>query len=481
MEFDAVSADETAAWLALVDATVAAGPLDLPGSPAPCDLQAAPSVGLIRDLAEQDPASLPPPEAIAYLRATERVIAWVQGLQARALVSMAGPRVHVDQVETSSGAVTIEDASRSEVAAAARWSESWAHDRITAARLLHGPLRSTGAALLAGEISLRHVDAICTAARRLSSCADWLTGTDGRSEDFGDACASLEAAALPVARAREVAATRRSADRTLARIDADHAERRRRRARRQRDVWIEHEEDGLALLIARMDAARAHACLTVVDALAHGPTDRPSHEPADRLVGERRADALVGLLLREASGCDVASGEDTVAPRVHVEVVVDLPTLLGLAEVPGTLRGGGPGGPEPVSASAIRELVLADPTSTMRRLVTDPLTGHLLDRGRSTYTVPDALRAFVAARDITCRFPGCHRRAQRGQADHARPWRQGGETSRANLGMLCIRHHQLKTHAGWSIVSSSDDGSCLWRSPAGEDYDHPPPPVLSDG
>ena len=36
----------------------------------------------------------------------------------------------------------------------------------------------------------------------------------------------------------------------------------------------------------------------------------------------------------------------------------------------------------------------------MRRLVTDPLTGHLLDRGRATYAVPDALRAFIVTRDM---------------------------------------------------------------------------------
>jgi hypothetical protein len=117
----------------------------------------------------------------------------------------------------------------------------------------------------------------------------------------------------------------------------------------------------------------------------------------------------------------------------------------------------------------------------MRRLIREPQTGHLLDRGRTAYSVPDELRAFLVARDGECRFPGCHRRAGLGQVDHAEPWRLGGETSRANLGVLCVRHHQLKTHAGWRIVHSGDDGSCRWRSPAGVEYEHPPPRLLSDG
>jgi hypothetical protein len=47
----------------------------------------------------------------------------------------------------------------------------------------------------------------------------------------------------------------------------------------------------------------------------------------------------------------------------------------------------------------VRDL-LADPdvAVTIRRLVTDPLTGHLLDYGRKTYEVPQRLREFLIAR-----------------------------------------------------------------------------------
>ena len=51
----------------------------------------------------------------------------------------------------------------------------------------------------------------------------------------------------------------------------------------------------------------------------------------------------------------------------------------------------------------------------------------------------------------------------------------GGSTSPDNLGALCVRHHQLKTHAGWQITHSRPDGSCEWTSPHGRVYEHAPP------
>ncbi len=101
----------------------------------------------------------------------------------------------------------------------------------------------------------------------------------------------------------------------------------------------------------------------------------------------------------------------------------------------------------------------------------------LLDYGRRTYQVSDRLREFLSARDATCRFPGCNRKAGRCQQDHAIAWDDGGETSPANLGALCVRHHQLKTHAGWSITNSHPDGGCTWTSPHGRKYTHEPKPV----
>jgi hypothetical protein len=151
-----------------------------------------------------------------------------------------------------------------------------------------------------------------------------------------------------------------------------------------------------------------------------------------------------------------------------INVIVDLPTLLGLAENPAELSGYGP-----IPATLARELATSH---QWRRFVTDPVTGELLDLGRERYQPPQALIEFIAARDRTCRFPGCRRAAELSDIDHAIPWEEGGETNPGNLGALCRRHHRLKTHGGWKIISNPD-GSCTWTSPYGKSYSVPARPI----
>lgn len=468
-------------WEALTAAVVADGPMDVPGENhcyGSTDLAFSPGPGLVAALAFIDPTRLTALERLAYVQATERAMSWLHARQAEALVTVAGPRPRVDEYPTDGGVITIEDAARSEVAVTARWSESMAHDRITSARLLHGPFARTRAALAAGEITARHAEVITAAGRRLSGYADWIGGprsTDARRAAFDSACADLEATVLPTACTADISATRRRAERAVQRLDAAGVESRRREAQRRRDVWVEPEPDGMALLISRMGMAEARACLAAVDTHARSPEQSADPTSPAPLIGERRVLALTSRLLSDGA----LAGTPVV--RTHVDLVIDLPTLLGLADEPATIDATGPGGPQPLAADAARALIAADDTATLRRLVSDPLTGHLLDRGRRAYAVPRALREFLIARDRTCRFPGCHRRAENGDADHALEWCHGGETSRANLGMLCRRHHHLKTFGGWAIVGSEVDGSCRWRSPHGDDHDRPPPGLLSDG
>lgn len=52
------------------------------------------------------------------------------------------------------------------------------------------------------------------------------------------------------------------------------------------------------------------------------------------------------------------------------------------------------------------------------------------------YRPSRALADFIRARDLTCRFPGCDRPADRADIDHTIPY-PAGPTSAANLKMLC--------------------------------------------
>ena len=409
----------------------------------------------------------------------EREIARLQALQAAALVAVASPSRTMDEYvlwgarADEERLIRIEDAAREEVAAALRWSLAGAQNRIDVARLLHGPLGETAAALKAGDIAWSHVAVIAEHARRLpgalqsTAFAGPLTDPSADAE-FTAACAELQRRVLPTAIRSTASATKQAARRAVLAIDAEGERRRRLQARCHRDVHVVDELDGISVVIARMATEDAHAVMTQLDACAHASESTLN-------IGEKRAEALAALVL----GGDGATwtGGDQLAPRVRaqLDVVIELPALLDLAT-------GGAGAAEIRAAGSVSSDVvrhpLADPqvAITMRRLVTDPVTGHLLDYGRTTYEVPAPLRRYLVARDRTCRFPGCTCGAEKCQLDHAEAWDDGGNTSPANLGALCARHHQLKTHAGWQITESKPDGSCTWHSPQGRRYDHHPPP-----
>ncbi len=283
-------------------------------------------------------------------------------------------------------------------------------------------------------------------------------------------CAQLQDRVVPVATRGTMSQARSAARRAVLAIDSQGEARRRAAARRVRDAFVVNEEDGLALFAVRLAAEHAHACLAVVDALAH---DNRFVGQGDVTVGERRARAAVALIL-DAGRSAVGLPEPQL--RAHLDVTIDLDTLLDLQRPgAGAAQIAGVG---PVGADVVRDLI-ADPdvTLTMRRLVTDPLTGHLLDLGRTRYEVTGRLREFLTVRDRTCRFPGCGRRAARCQLDHAEAWADGGATNPSNLGALCLRHHQMKTHGGWAIASARADGSCSWTSPYGHEYERRPEPV----
>ncbi|MBK9738651.1 MAG: DUF222 domain-containing protein [Actinobacteria bacterium] len=445
-----------------------------------------PSALVLDALMTIDRAALSDVDAVAFLQVHQRVAAWWASVGLEAVIPAAAAEPLVEEFtllvpgSEEERRIRIADVRREELGAALRLPAATAQDRIDTARLLAGPLAATAAALAAGEVTDRHVAVIVEAAGRLPGRA---MRTDTERATFTAACVDLERRVLPTAARATVSMTRAAARRAVLAIDAAGERRRRREAKCTRDVYVVDELDGISTLIARMSTEAAHAVMTAVEALAHDDGFTP--DPA-ATMGERRVEALAALVLgaRDATGAGIGSGV-VPAPQVraHLDLVIDLPTLLALADALGGGQSGGPAGQVelrgagPVSADVVRDL-LTDPevAVTMRRLVTDPVTGHLLDYGRRVYRVPQRLREYVVARDRVCRFPGCRRAAARSQIDHAQAWNDGGDTSPGNLGALCVRHHQLKTHAGWRITDSRPDGSCTWTSPHGRQYDHHPPP-----
>ena len=258
---------------------------------------------------------------------------------------------------------------------------------------------------------------------------------------------------------------RQSAKRLAARVDVDLLER-RKECHRRRGVRVRSTGPGSASLMADLTDDVAERIMNRVRAISNGLDD-----PRDsRTRAQKQADVLTDLLLEGHLPADT-----TDASRGEVAVVVDLDTLLGGAEHPGEVPGCGP------VAAEVARTIAAD--RNWRLWVTDPATKAVITTGSRTYRPSAALARLVAARDPHCRMPGC--RATRTDLDHAVPW-PAGSTTESNLGRLCRRHHNMKTHGGWGIAvgasarlpGAHDDTGYTWRAPSGLTFtDLPPPPL----
>jgi hypothetical protein len=85
--------------------------------------------------------------------------------------------------------------------------------------------------------------------------------------------------------------------------------------------------------------------------------------------------------------------------------------------------------------------------------------GSVLDVGRRSRTVPAPIRRALVARDPHCRFPGCASRHC--DAHHLVHWADGGDTSIANLLLLCRRHHRAVHEGHILVVRQPDDGAAF--------------------
>ena len=192
------------------------------------------------------------------------------------------------------------------------------------------------------------------------------------------------------------------------------------------------------------------------------PPPRPPQprDPRSGAAGCRRA---------RAPGADPAQPGGSPPRPVNpgkplVQVFMPFTTLIGKDDQPCELVGHGP-----IPADLAREIA-AD--ATLTRLVYDPLSGTLLDHGRTTYRPPAGLADHIRARDVHCREPNCRRRALDGHLDHVVPY-PDGPTNDKNLHGCCGHHHRMKHAPGWA-VRALPDGRIQWITPTGHRYhSHP--------
>jgi hypothetical protein len=417
-------------------------------------LLAIPGYKTLGELIQINPRSLGESGKLDYLAALDRQESWICALKQEALVAIAG------EVADETGGIfgAVDDEEREDVATALRLSPTTAQNRIDVARVLVGHLPNTISALATGEISAAHATVI---AKETAAAI-----RNGLSED---AVFRVEQTALAHAEFHTPGQVATKVKTTIAKLAPEEFEEIVDRARDSRRVSCYPEADGMATVVAILPAEDAQTVMKSIEAfiLKRNQEDEVDAEWSMLSADMKRADALT-FIASQALG---AMADDVRPHRrpISISVAVDLPTLLGLAENPGQLAGYGA-----IPASVARKLA-AD--GTWQRFVSDPTTGNLLDFGREKYIPPQELVDFLLARDRTCRFPGCRRSGQLADIDHAHSWESGGETNPANLGLLCRRHHRMKTHGGWKLKSNAD-GSCTWESPVGKQFFVPARPIL---
>jgi hypothetical protein len=104
--------------------------------------------------------------------------------------------------------------------------------------------------------------------------------------------------------------------------------------------------------------------------------------------------------------------------------------------------------------------------------------GEILNVGRSTRSIPAALRRALEVRDRGCRFPGCGNRFTDGH--HVLHWADGGETSLRNTMLFCRVHHRLFHEGRWKVEWWGRERLAVFIDPRGQAHGcfRPPPPAL---
>lgn len=261
------------------------------------------------------------------------------------------------------------------------------------------------------------------------------------------------------------------------------AERERRRAAYEaRTAEIVVSDDGSAVLTvvgSTLSLCAVHQRLDRAARLLRGQGD-------PRTLAQLRSDCAAALLvhgtlpgvtapaselpgLKRPPGQDELDGIDIPAldqlaqivnamPAIELQVVVPWDALSGAPALSGATPSASESSPHtraPVgellgahpaflSHGHLRELARL-PGITLRRLLSDPADGRLIERGTTRYRPDAAMRRHVLAADVYSRGPGSRRPGQVCELDHVVPWAAGGLTRVSNLVALDKYVHQLKT------------------------------------
>jgi hypothetical protein len=244
--------------------------------------------------------------------------------------------------------------------------------------------------------------------------------------------------------------------------------------------------DGRGHVRGDLDRLTFEKLRTAIEPLAE-PRPAENGTPDERDAARRRADALADVL-------DSYLGHDSGigSRKTQVTLIAEANELAGKGRFVHNLDEPGEDIP---TADAYRTLFDAEwPfhlswTGSVSRQVAQMLACDCdvtvvlvdgkrvpLDVGRTERLVTKPIRTALIVRDEGCAMPGCGRPAQWCDAHHIIEWVNGGETSLANMVLLCRQHHRTIHRGGWQ-VSIADDGHPWFVPPPTVDPARQPRPA----
>ncbi|WP_371030599.1 HNH endonuclease signature motif containing protein [Pseudoclavibacter sp. JSM 162008] len=297
-------------------------------------------------------------------------------------------------------------------------------------------------------------------------------------------------------------ALQKAAERVAEELTGESIDDRYERAKKRRRATVEDLGDGMSVLRVLMSSFVANAVLdrarkqgkavikarpkpgaqaatgagAAADANANPSNaasggDSTALAPDERTLDQVMSDVIADMLLTsDPMAASLAKGIQAIA---HISI----PATTMLAG-PNT---GGPGstglapalldGMSPMPLEEAKRLAATAPAFI--RVLTHPVTGAV--QAVDSYKPTTAMRAFLQARDIHCRFIGCRQPAARCELDHTKDHQYGGETAVWNLSDFCLAHHIVKHHTAWK-VRQLGGGVLEWTTPSGKIYiDRPEP------
>lgn len=300
-----------------------------------------------------------------------------------------------------------------------------AKTRARLAEELSGPLGATSAALREGELSWRHAAVIEATVRQAPS------------EHRADA----ERLLLGPAKSLDPMMLKRVGHELLYRLDVEAADAAAVRRLDRRGLNLAETFDGMVAVSGLLDPLAGATVMAAVDAMV-GPTR--GDDADDRSWPQRRADALEQIC---RGWLDAGEPPVVGGVRPHLSVIVDVGTLRkDVGHDPGDLAWAGQ-----VTADQVR--LLGCDAAVSRIVMAGP--SQVLDVGRTTRTIPPAVRRAVTVRDRHCVAPGCHAVAPHCDVHHIVFWEDGGPTSLDNCVLLCRRHHGMVHLRGWRVTDEA--------------------------